>query len=128
MRPLGQPVKFLLVGTGGYAVNLLVFALLWALGTPYLAAAIASYFVSNALMYVANRYFTFNLGHSGFAAAYMRYMLVGGVVVALNAAILAALVEGTGLDPRIGQAVALLLVTPVAFLLIKRWTFQLRPA
>lgn len=128
MSTLGQPVKFLLVGVGGYAVNLLVFALLWSLGTHYVAAAVAAYFVSNALMYVANRYFTFNLGHGGFLAAYLRYVLVGGVVVALNAAILAAIVEGTGADPRVGQAIALLLVTPVAFLLIKRWTFRLRPA
>jgi putative flippase GtrA len=55
-------------------------------------------------------------------------MIVGAVVVALNAGILAALVQGTGIDPRLGQAISLLLITPVAFVLFKRWTFQIRPA
>jgi putative flippase GtrA len=125
---LGQPVKFVLVGTGGYVVNLALFAALYALDVPYVAASIASYFVSNALMYLGNRYFTFGLGHAGFLGAYVRYLLVGGVVVALNAAILAALVEGAGVDPRVAQAISLLAITPVAFVLNKRWTFQLRPA
>lgn len=60
-----QPVKFLAVGAGGYGVNLLAFALLHAAGVPYMAAALASYFVSNALMYLGNRYSTFALGHEG---------------------------------------------------------------
>ncbi len=128
MSSLGQPAKFVLVGAGGYLVNLLVFSLLYALGTPYLAAALVSYFVSNALMYLGNRYFTFRLGHEGFLEAYVRYSAVGVAVVALNAAFLAALVEGTELHPTPAQAVSLLLVTPVAFLLNKRWTFRVRPA
>jgi putative flippase GtrA len=123
-----QPAKFLLVGTGGYVVNLAVFAGLYGLGIAYVPASILSYSVANALMYLGNRYFTFRLGHEGFWPAYLRYMLVGGLVVGLNAAILAALVEGTGIDARIGQAISLLLITPVAFVLFKRWTFRLRPA
>ena len=125
MTALGQPARFVLVGAGGYLANLAVFAGLYAVGTPYVAAAVVSYFVSNALMYLGNRYFTFRLGHDGFWGAYVRYMLVGVVVVALNAAILAALVEGTGIDARLGQAIALLMITPVAFVLNKRWTFRL---
>jgi putative flippase GtrA len=125
---LGQPAKFVAVGAGGYLVNLLVFAGLYGLGTPYVVASILSYLVANALMYLGNRYFTFRLGHEGFWGAYLRYMLVGGVVVGLNAGILAALVEGTGIDPRIGLAISLLLITPLAFVLFKRWTFRLSSA
>ena len=73
-----------------------MFALLYELGVPYLAASIASYAISNALMYVGNRYFTFALGHAGFWAAYLRYALVGIVIVALNAAVLVFLVEVVG--------------------------------
>ena len=40
--------------------------------------------------------------------------------------ILAALVEGTGIDSRIGLAISLLLITPVAFVLFKRWTFRVK--
>jgi putative flippase GtrA len=125
---LAQPARFLVVGAAGYIANLLFFAALYGLGTPYVAASILSYLAANALMYLGNRYFTFRLGHDGFWSAYFRYMLVGGVVVALNAAILAALVEGTGIDPRLALGFSLLLVTPVAFVLFKRWTFRLGSA
>jgi putative flippase GtrA len=128
MDDVAQPIRFLIVGAAGYLVNLGVFTGLVAAGVEYITSSILSYFVSNALMYIGNRYFTFSLGHEGFWSAYLRYMIVGIVVVALNAGILAALVEGTGIDARIGQAISLLAVTPVAFILFKRWTFQIRSA
>ena len=130
MSPAGesvaQPVRFLVVGATGYGVNLAAFAVLVAAGVRYLAASVASYLVSNALMYLGNRYFTFRLGHEGFWAAYARYMIVGLVVAAMNAAVLAVLVEGLGLDETLAQALSLLAVTPPAYVLFKRWTFQLR--
>jgi putative flippase GtrA len=122
----GQPIRFLIVGAAGYGVNIAVFSGLVGVDVEYITASIASYAVSNALMYLGNRYFTFGLGHAGFWAAYLRYMIVGVVVVGLNAGVLAAIVEGTSLDVRIAQAISLLVVTPVAFVLFKRWTFQLR--
>ena len=121
-----QPIKFLIVGGGGYVVNLGIFAALHAAGVEYALNALVSYFIANAFMYLGNRYFTFRLGHEGFWAAYLRYMLVGAVVAGLNVGILAALVEGTGIDSRIGLAISLLLITPPAFVLFKRWTFRLR--
>jgi putative flippase GtrA len=123
---LAQPLRFLLVGAAGYAVNIAAFAALYAVGTPYGAASVAAYLISNALMYLGNRYFTFRLGHEGFWAAYARYLLVGVVLAALAALVLAFFVEVLGVHPTPGQALALLVVTPLAFVLIKRWTFQLR--
>jgi len=125
---VAQPIKFLIVGVGGYLANLGLFAVIFNRRVPYIPPTIVSYFIAKALMYFGNRYFTFGLGHDGFWSAYLRYMVVGAVVVALNAGILAALVQGTGIDPRLGQAISLLLITPVAFVLFKRWTFQIRPA
>ena len=125
---LAQPIKFLIVGTAGYGANLGIFAAIYAAGIEYVAASVLSYFLSNAVMYLGNRYFTFRLGHEGFWAAYLRYMLVGAVVVGLNAGLLALIVETTGLDARIALAISLLLVTPVAFVLFKRWTFRIKPA
>lgn len=121
---MAQPLRFLIVGAAGYVVNLAVFALLDRAGIPYIAAAMLSYLVSNALMYLGNRFFTFRLGRDGFWSAYLRYMAVGLVVVALNAAVLAALVEGTGINETLGNGLALLVVMPVAFVLFKRWTFR----
>jgi len=125
---VNQPMKFLLVGAGGYLVNLAIFAWLLRLGVPYLLDSIVSYFISNALMYLGNRYFTFSLGHDGFWLAYVRYILVGLVVAGLNAIVLAILVETAGLYAVYAQAISLLLITPVAFVLNKRWTFRDRHA
>ena len=61
-----QPARFLVVGAGGYGVNLLTFAALVAAGVRYVLASGVSYLVSNALMYLGNRYFTFRLGNEGF--------------------------------------------------------------
>jgi putative flippase GtrA len=121
---VAQPLRFLVVGAAGYLVNLGVFEALHRAGTPYILAAVLSYLIANALMYVGNRYFTFRLGHEGFWAGYVRYMAVGLLVVVLNALVLFALVEGTGIDPTIGNGLALLVVFPVAFVLFKRWTFR----
>lgn len=125
MNRLPQPAKFVAVGAGGYVVNLLAFAALDGLGVPYGAASVSAYLVSNALMYLGNRYFTFGLGHEGFWAGYGRYALVGLVVAGLTALVLAFLVEVLGLEAILGQGLALLVVTPLAFLLNKRWTFRL---
>jgi putative flippase GtrA len=78
-------------------------------------------------MYVGNRYFTFGLSHRGFVGGYLRYVVVGAVVAALTALLLAALVEGFDLDPRLGQALALTALVPVSFLLSKRLAFRLHP-
>jgi putative flippase GtrA len=125
---LPQPVKFLLVGIGGFVLNVLAFTALFDLGTWYLAASFVAFMSSNAAMYVGNRYFTFGLSHSGFLAAYVRYAVVGGVVAGLTALLLAGFVEVVGLDPRLGQALAISVLVPVAFLLSKRFAFRLRPA
>ncbi len=120
-----QPVKFVIVGAGGYLINLGIFAGLYELGMPYAPNSVLSYFISNAFMYLGNRYFTFRLGHEGFWDAYLRYMLVGALVAGAVVGLLAVLVDVAGIDARLGQAIALLAVTPIAFVLFKRWTFRL---
>ena len=126
MRRARQPAAFVLVGAAGYGLNLLAFVALHAGGVPYPAASVLAYLVSNAFMYVGNRYLTFRLGRTGFWPAYVRYLLVGVAVAALTAGVLGLLVQLGGVDETLGQALALLIVMPVAFMLIKRWTFQLR--
>jgi putative flippase GtrA len=120
-----QPLRFLGVGICGYGVNLAAFAVLYGTGARYALAAVLAYLGSNAFMYLGNRYFTFKLGHEGFWAAYGRYLLVGCVVAALAASVLAGLVEVARLEPRFGQPLALLIVAPLAFALFKRVSFRL---
>jgi putative flippase GtrA len=124
---LPQPAKFVLVGTGGFLLNVGAFTALFALGAWYLAASVLAYLGSNAAMYVGNRYFTFGLSHKGFIAAYLRYFVVGVVVAALTALLLAGFVKGLHLDPRLGQALALAILVPLSFVLSKRFAFGLRP-
>jgi dolichol-phosphate mannosyltransferase len=123
-REIGQPLRFLAVGVVGYAVNLLAFVGLLSLEVAYVSASVLSYLISNMLMYLGNRYFTFRLGQGGFWTAYARYLAVGLVVVVLNAVFLAGLVELASINARLAQAFSLLAVTPVAFVLFKRWTFR----
>jgi putative flippase GtrA len=125
---LAQPLKFVLVGTGGFVLNVALFTVLFGLGTWYLGASVLAYLVSNAAMYLGNRYFTFGLAHSGLVRAYLRYLVVGGVVAGLTALLLAEFVEGLGMDPRPAQALALSLLVPLSFLLSRRFAFQLRHA
>ena len=125
---LAQPLKFLLVGAGGFVLNVCAFTALFGLGTWYITASVLAYLVSNAGMYLGNRYFTFGLSHGGFVRAYLRYVLVGGVVAALTALLLAAFVEGLAMDPRPAQALALTVLVPLSFLLSKRFAFQLTSA
>lgn len=124
---LPQPVKFVVVGTGGFALNVLAFTGLLGLGAWYLVSSILAYLISNVAMYVGNRYFTFGRPHDGFVAAYLRYAIVGGLVAVLTALLLAAFVEGLGADPRLGQALALSLLVPLSFVLSRRFAFRLSP-
>jgi putative flippase GtrA len=124
---LGQPVRFLLVGIGGFVLNVCAFAVLFGIGAWYLAASVLAYLLSNAAMYVGNRYFTFGLSHDGFVAAYVRSVVVGAVVAGLTVVLLAAFVEGFDLDPRPAQALALTLLVPLSFALSKRFAFRLSP-
>jgi putative flippase GtrA len=127
VRRAGQPLKFLSVGIGGFVLNVGAFSVLFGLGAWYLAASVLAYLLSNAAMYVGNRYFTFGLSHQGFVGAYVRYLVVGAVVAGLTVVLLAGLVEGFGLDPRPAQALALTLLVPLSFVLSKRFAFRLSP-
>jgi putative flippase GtrA len=50
--------------------------------------------------------------------------VIGAVLTAL---VLSVLVEGAGVDPRLGQALALGALVPLSFLLSKRWAFGEHP-
>jgi len=118
-----QVVKFLSVGAVGFVVNLGIYAALVGAHAPYALAATGSYLVSNSGMFLGNRYWTFARRGPGLGHEYLRYLAVGLLVLATNVALLALLIEITPLGEVAAQAIALLAVTPVAFLANKRWTF-----
>jgi putative flippase GtrA len=123
-----QPIRFVTVGAAGYAANVAMFTALHAADVPYVTASVIAYLIANALMYVANRHFTFGAASTGFWSGFLRYGLVGMLVAALNAATLAALVRVAGLAPTPGAAISVILITPVAFVLFRRIVFSDPPS
>jgi dolichol-phosphate mannosyltransferase len=119
-----QLVKFCLVGATGYAVNLGVYtALVHAADVHFLAAAVASFAVAATNNYTWNRLWTFRAQRGHVGLQYARFLVVSGLALGANIAILAILVA---LDvPKVpAQAIAIVLVTPVSFLGNKLWSFK----
>lgn len=119
-----QLAKFCAVGASGYAVNLAVYALLlkWA-GLHYLGAAFCSFLVAVANNYWWNRHWTFSGQRGHFAYQGMRFAVVSAVALAANLGVLRLLV-GLGVGKLVGQAIAIVAVTPLNFIGNKLWSFR----
>jgi dolichol-phosphate mannosyltransferase len=119
-----QLVKFCTVGATGYAVNLGVYtALLEGASLHYLAAAVCSFAVAVTNNYTWNRLWTFRPHRGQVAAQGVRFLVVSLGALGANLAVLGALVQ-LGLGKVVGQAVAIVLVTPLSFLGNKLWSFR----
>ena len=117
-------VRFCIVGAWGYAVNLLVyFALLDGVDLHYRVAATGSFLVAVTNNYLCNRLWTFrrHRGHFGYQG--LRFLVVSLVVYVGNLVILTLLVE-LGVGKIVGQAIAIVLVTPFNFVGNKLWSFR----
>ena len=118
-----QLVKFCVVGGTGYVVNLAVFTLLVTLlDVHYIPAAICSFLVAVTNNYAWNRHWTFRAqrGHVGWQG--MRFLVVSTLALGANLLVLHLLVT-LGLDERLAQAIAIILVTPINFVGNKLWSF-----
>jgi dolichol-phosphate mannosyltransferase len=119
-RQLG---KFLVVGAIGYAINLAVYATLIHEGVHYLAAAVCSFLVAVTSNYLWNRHWTFRdqRGHLGAQGA--RFFVVSVAALVANLAVLQLLIT-LGTSKLVGQAIAIVLVTPLNFIGNKLWSFR----
>jgi putative flippase GtrA len=119
-----QLAKFCVVGSAGYVVNLGVYSLLlnWA-NLNYLVAAVGSFAVAVTNNYLLNRYWTFHHQRGHFAYQGMRFLVVSIVSLGANLLILHLLIRA-GLGKIVGQAVAIILVTPLNFVGNKLWSFR----
>lgn len=117
-------LKFGLVGGSGYAINLVVFALLSAeLGLHHVSAALGAFCVAVTSNFLWNRHWTFAAadGHAGFQAARFFAVSVGALLV--NLVVLEALLLSTSLGALAAQAIAVAVAMPFSFLGNKLWTF-----
>ena len=120
-----QLAKFCVVGAVGYAVNLAVYASLLHVGYHYLLAATGSFFVAVACNYTLNRHWTFRDRRAGVAAQGMRFFAVSLASLGANLLVLHLLVT-LGAGKFVGQAIAIVLVTPLHFVGNKLWSFRRR--
>lgn len=121
-----QLAKFCAVGAIGYAVNLAVYsALLRGGGIHYLVAAVCSFLVAVANNYTWNRLWTFRGDRGHFAYQGLRFLIVSVIALGANLLLLHLLVA-VGVGKIVGQAVAIILVTPLNFLGNKLWSFRRR--
>ena len=118
-----QLVRFLAVGLSGYVVNLLVFWLSTVAGMHYIPAAVVAFAVAWVNNFALNRHWTFRAAGEGVVAQGLRYLLVCLVALGANLIILHVLVDA-GLAQLYAQAIAIILVTPLNYLLSRRWSFR----
>ena len=121
-----QLAKFCVVGAVGYLINLGVYAALLHAGLHFLVAATGSFLVAVTSNYTLNRHWTFRDRRAGVATQGMRFFVVSLASLGANLVVLHVLIT-LGLGKLAGQAVAIVLVTPLNFVGNKLWSFRHRP-
>jgi putative flippase GtrA len=115
--------KFCAVGAVGYLVNLAVYAALLHAGLHYLLAATCSFLVAVTSNYALNRHWTFRDRRAGVAAQGLRFFAVSLASLGANLIVLHVLIT-LGAGKFLGQAIAIVLVTPLNFVGNKLWSFR----
>ncbi len=116
--------KFCVVGAIGYAINVFgVYRPLIHAGVHYLLAATCSFVVAGTCNYLLNRLWTFRDRRAGVAVQGMRFFVVSLASLGANLLVLHLLIT-FGAGKLVGQAVAIVLVTPLNFVGNKLWSFR----
>ena len=118
-----QLAKFCVVGAIGYAINLAVYDAILRSGVHYLVAATGSFLVAVTNNYVLNRAWTFRDRRRGVAAQGARFFAVSLASLGANLLVLHLLIS-LGSGKLVGQAIAIVLVTPLNFVGNKLWSFR----
>ena len=127
--PIGQFIKFCLVGSAGLLVNLAVFsALIYVKHLHHLIAAVVSFFVAFTCNFCFNRFWTFKVcgGNSQTAAhrQYGRFLTVCLLGLGVNLVVLHFLLSVLGWHELLAQLTAILVATSLNFFGSKKWAFK----
>ena len=117
--------KFAVVGAVGYAINLAVYAALIHAGLHYLVAATCSFLVAVTNNYIWNRLWTFRAQRGNVGVQGMRFFVVSLASLGAGLALLELFIA-LGTSKLGGQAIAIVLVTPLNFIGNKLWSFRRR--
>ena len=123
VRNWQQLAKFCAVGAVGYLINLAVYDVLLHEHLHYLAAATCSFLVAVTSNYTWNRLWTFRDRRAGVAAQGMRFFVVAVASLGANLIVLHVLIT-LGAGKLVGQAIAIVLVTPLNFIGNRLWSFR----
>lgn len=120
-----QFVRFAAVGASGYALNLLVFAIcVHAAGIDYRVSSVLAFIVSVANNFWWNRHWTFDAKHDHAGHQALKFFAVSVVAFGFTYVILVSLVDATGMEKVIAQAIAVAAATPLSFIGQKLWSFR----
>src|SRR5437899_1813741 len=120
-----QLVRFGVVGSIGFVVNIAVYALcVHALAIDYHVAAVAAWTVAVINNFVLNRHWTFDAGDGRASFQAPRFFLVSLVALVASLLMLMLLVEVVGLPKVPPQARAVAASMPLNFLANKLWSFS----
>jgi putative flippase GtrA len=120
-----QLVRFGLVGSIGFAVNLAVYALcVHLLGLDYHVAAVAAWLVAVMNNFILNRHWTFDASDGRVHFQAMRFLAVSLVAFGFSLLLLTVFVEAAGIAKVPAQALAVAASMPLNFLGNKLWSFR----
>jgi putative flippase GtrA len=124
MPLISQFVKFGVVGVSNTLIFFLVYTLLLKVFGVWYVAASGIGFAGGAINgFLWNRAWTFR-GHVGDALTPVRWFVVQASGLLLNLGLVYLLVDGAGLGELVGQAVTIVIVTVMTFLVNRAWTFK----
>ncbi len=119
-----QLVRFCVVGASGYVVNLAVFSVMFeGVGAHYRIAAVCAFCVAWSTNFVLNKHWTFRRHNLSTLQQGTRNLAVSLFGLALSLVFLEILVQ-VGMPEIPAQAIAIAAVTPVSFLINRRWSFR----
>ena len=120
-----QLVRFALVGSTGYVVNLAVYALcVHALGIDYHVSAVFGWLAGVLNNFLLNRHWTFDARGGQMRFQAIRFFLVSLVAFGFSFLLLVLFVEVGGLAKVPAQALAVGASMPLNFLGNKLWSFR----
>jgi putative flippase GtrA len=120
-----QAFRFLCVGTSGYVVNTITFAIcIHVLSIWDTAAFVIAFLAGTTNNFWWNRNWTFDAKHHHIGKQGVRFLIVSAFVAACAFGVYQLLSHSTGMEKVLAEALAYVIVTPLSFVVQKLWSFK----
>ncbi|MFA5103950.1 MAG: GtrA family protein [Candidatus Margulisiibacteriota bacterium] len=116
-------IKYAFIGVLNTAVSYLVYSVLLLLEFRYSTALSFSYLIGIIHSYAWNRWWNFR-SKSPFGMETARFVSSYIISFLMNLLILRTLIENHSVQPFIAQAIAIIIIAPTTFLLMRYWVFK----